>query len=54
MQGKTQFLFFVFRLLQAMGEYVIFLDKSILPLKRTLKSDTMERCFYEYKWCSQR
>jgi hypothetical protein len=31
-QGKTQFLFFVFKLLQAMGEKVIFLDKTILPL----------------------
>jgi len=27
-QGKTQFLFFVFKLLQAMGEKVLFLDKT--------------------------
>jgi hypothetical protein len=30
-QGKTQFLFFVFKLLQAMGEKVLFLDRTILP-----------------------
>jgi len=28
-QGKTQFLFFVFKLLKAMGEKVLFLDKII-------------------------
>jgi hypothetical protein len=28
-QGKTQFLFFAFKLLQAMGEKVLFLDKTI-------------------------
>ncbi len=35
-QGKTQFLFFVFKLLQAMGEKVLFLDKTIMPLYRFL------------------
>ena len=30
-QGKTQFLFFLFRLLQALGEKVLYLDRSILP-----------------------
>ena len=30
-QGKTQFLFFVFKLLQAMGEKVLFLDRTVLP-----------------------
>ena len=30
-QGKTQFLFFVFKLLQAMGEEVLYLDRTILP-----------------------
>ena len=30
-QGKTQFLFFVFKLLQAMGEKVLYLDRTILP-----------------------
>jgi hypothetical protein len=30
-QGKTQFLFFVFKLLQAMGEKVLFLDRTMLP-----------------------
>ena len=29
--GKTQLLFFVFKLLQAMGEKVMFLDRTILP-----------------------
>ena len=33
-QGKTQFLFFVYKLLQAMGEKVLFLDRSILPVDR--------------------
>eukprot|EP00475_Leptophrys_vorax_P016991 TRINITY_DN2349_c0_g1_i7.p1 TRINITY_DN2349_c0_g1~~TRINITY_DN2349_c0_g1_i7.p1 ORF type:complete len:644 (+),score=147.85 TRINITY_DN2349_c0_g1_i7:80-2011(+) len=32
-QGKTQFLFFLFKLLQAMGEKVMFLDKTIIPLE---------------------
>ena len=32
-QGKTQFLFFVLKLLQAMGEKVLFLDKTILPMR---------------------
>ena len=32
-QGKTQFLFFVFKLLQAMGEKVLYLDRTVLPLK---------------------
>jgi len=32
-QGKTQFLFFLFKLLQAMREKVLFLDKTILPLQ---------------------
>ena len=30
-QGKTQFLFFVFQLLQAMGEKVLFLDNTMIP-----------------------
>jgi hypothetical protein len=30
-QGKTQFLFFVFKLLQAVGEKVLFLDRTALP-----------------------
>ena len=29
--GKTQLLFFVFKLLQAMGEKVLFLDRTVLP-----------------------
>ena len=32
-QGKTQFLFFLFKLLQVMGEKVLFLDKTIMPLE---------------------
>ena len=30
-QGKSQFLFFMFRLLQELGETVVYLDSSILP-----------------------
>ena len=30
-QGKSQFLFFLFRLLQELGEYVVYLDKTIVP-----------------------
>jgi hypothetical protein len=30
-QGKTQFLFFIFKLLQAMGERVIFLYQTVVP-----------------------
>jgi hypothetical protein len=30
-QGKTQFLFFVFKLLQAAGEKVLFLDSTMIP-----------------------
>jgi len=32
-QGKTQFLYFVFKLLQAMGEKVLFLDRTLLPIE---------------------
>ena len=42
-QGKTQFLFFVFKLLQAMGEKALFLDRTILPAefnKIEIDSDT--------------
>ncbi len=30
-QGKAQFLFFVFKLLQAVGEKILFLDRTMLP-----------------------
>ena len=45
-QGKTQFLFFVFKLLQAMGEKVMFLDKSVLPSKsdREVELDGSKFC----------
>jgi len=32
-QGKTQFLFFVFKLLHALKEKVLFLDRTMLPLE---------------------
>jgi hypothetical protein len=32
-QGKTQFLFFLFKLLQAIGEKVLFMDRTIVPLE---------------------
>jgi hypothetical protein len=49
-QGKTQFLFFVFKLLQAMGEKVIFLDKTALTLKSSKKVDISSSKFCGNLW----
>eukprot|EP00475_Leptophrys_vorax_P016989 TRINITY_DN2349_c0_g1_i4.p1 TRINITY_DN2349_c0_g1~~TRINITY_DN2349_c0_g1_i4.p1 ORF type:complete len:645 (+),score=153.34 TRINITY_DN2349_c0_g1_i4:80-2014(+) len=49
-QGKTQFLFFLFKLLQAMGEKVLFLDKSIMPSKRSGKIDVTNSKFCGHLW----
>ncbi len=49
-QGKTQFLFFVFKLLQAMGEKVLFLDRTLLPTKERMKTDVRNRKFCGHFW----
>jgi len=49
-QGKTQFLFFVFKLLQAMGEKVLFLDKTVFPLKCDGKVDLDGSTFCGNLW----
>ena len=48
--GKTQFLFFVFRLLQAVGEKVLFLDRTLLPLKGDGKVDIDSETFCGHFW----
>jgi hypothetical protein len=50
-QGKTQFLFFVFKLLQAMGEKVLFLDRTILPFNNEV--DIHSRKFCGHLWRAQ-
>ena len=49
-QGKTQFLFFVFKLLQAMGEKVLFLDKTIMPLDEDDDIDIDSAKFCGHLW----
>ena len=49
-QGKTQFLFFLFKLLQAMGEKVLFLDKTIMPAKRSEKIHISKPTFCGRLW----
>lgn len=48
--GKTQFLFFLFKLLQAMGQKVLFLDKTIMPSKRSGKIDINNSKFCGLFW----
>ena len=49
-QGKTQFLFFLFKLLQAMGEKVLFLDKTIKPLEENNKIEIRSAMFCGHNW----
>lgn len=49
-QGKTQFLFFLFRLLQAMGERVLFLDRTIMPLEEDGSVDISDEKFCGHLW----
>ena len=49
-QGKTQFLFFVFKLLKAMGEKVLFLDKTVLPLNCDGEVDVDSSSFCGNLW----
>jgi hypothetical protein len=39
--GKTQFLFFLLRVLQEMGEYVVYFDKTIIPVKRDKETNML-------------
>ena len=49
-QGKTQFLFFVFKLLQAVGEKVLYLDRTILPAaSNTIDIDSDMFCGHQWK-----
>jgi hypothetical protein len=43
--GKTQFLFFVFKLLQALGEKALFLDSTVLPSAFNSKIDIYNEFF---------
>ena len=49
-QGKSQFLFFVFKLLQAMGEKVLFLDRTLLPSKNINKVRVSSSEFCGHLW----
>jgi hypothetical protein len=49
-QGKTQFLFFITKLLQALGEGVVYLDKSIAPKGDKKKADVKAKHFCPYVW----
>ena len=51
-QGKSQFLFFVFKLLHAIGEKVVFLDKSILPSEETDLIEVRKEDFCGNLWKS--
>jgi len=49
-QGKSQFLFFVFKLLQEMGEKAIYLDKTMLSLKSNNKINASSANFCGHLW----
>ena len=49
-QGKTQFLFFVFKLLQAVGEKVMFLDRTMLPFESAGEINTFSAEFCGRLW----
>ena len=49
-EGKTQFLFFVFKLLQAMGEKVLYLDRTFLPSTATEKIEVNSDRFCGNLW----
>ena len=49
-QGKTQFLFFVFKLLQAVGEKVMFLDRTMLPFESAGEINTFSPKFCGRLW----
>ena len=49
-QGKIQFLFFLFKLLQATGEKVLFLDKTIMPLKSDQLIHIQNKRFCGHWW----
>lgn len=49
-QGKSQFLFFVFKLLCAMGQKVLFLDHTMLPTKSSNKVKIRSFKFCGHLW----
>jgi hypothetical protein len=49
-QGKTQFLYFIFKLLQALGEKVVFLDATIMPLEEDNEIDVDSARFCGNLW----
>jgi hypothetical protein len=49
-QGKTQFLFFVFKLLQALKEKVLFLDRTMLPLEDDNEIEINNANFCGHLW----
>jgi hypothetical protein len=49
-QGKTQFLFFLFKLLQAMGEKVLFLDRTIMSFEENSTVDIRDAKFCGHLW----
>jgi len=49
-QGKTQFLFFVFKLLQALKEKVLFLERTMLPLEDDNEIEINNANFSGHLW----
>jgi hypothetical protein len=49
-QGKTQFLYFVTKLLQALGEGVVYLDKSIAPAERMEVAKVKRKTCCLHEW----
>ena len=49
-QGKTQFLYFLAKLLQALGEGVVYLDKSIVPGENEKLTDVEDDGCCLHKW----
>jgi hypothetical protein len=49
-QGKTQFIFFVFKLYQALGKKVMFLDRTIMPSEANKKISITSEKFCGKYW----